>query len=56
MMKTQCPGHMRHWFAPAAYIRSPVCVRCGATNPKPLPSDELSEYEDYKKRRNARAA
>jgi len=44
---SRCPGHRRHWFtlhgAPGA--RTPVCVRCGAENPKPLKEEEWDELE-----------
>lgn len=45
--RSRCPGHRRHWFvlhgSPGA--RTPVCVRCGAENPKPLKPDEWAELE-----------
>lgn len=45
--RSRCPGHARHWFVlhgmPGA--RTPVCVRCGAPNPKPLKPDEWDELE-----------
>lgn len=44
---SRCPGHRRHWFTlhgtPGA--RAPVCVRCGAVNPKPLKPPEWVELE-----------
>lgn len=43
----RCPGHRRHWFVlygePGS--RVPVCVRCGADNPKPLKDDEWTGLE-----------
>lgn len=47
--RSRCPGHMRHWFSVhgQAYLRSPVCVRCGAPNPRPLTDDELRQLEDF---------
>ncbi len=45
--RSRCPGHGRHWFTlhgiPGG--RTPVCVRCGAENPKPLKPDEWAELE-----------
>lgn len=45
----RCPGHVRHWFSVhgQAYLRSPVCVRCGAANPRPLTDDELRSLVDF---------
>lgn len=42
---SRCPGHQRHWFSVhgQAYLRSPVCVRCGAPNPRPLSDEDLDE-------------
>lgn len=36
----------RHWFAPPRHVglRSPVCVRCGAPNPRPLTEQEREEW------------
>lgn len=39
----KCPGHMRHWFTLGVGIRTPVCVRCGAPNPRKLTDDEWDE-------------
>lgn len=43
--RPKCPGHGRHWFTVYGMptTRSPVCVRCGATNPRPLSEDEWDE-------------
>lgn len=45
--RSRCPGHGRHWFTlhgvPGG--RTPVCVRCGAENPKALKPDEWAELE-----------
>lgn len=37
-----CPGHQRHWYALYGHpgMRSPVCVRCGADNPRELTDEE----------------
>jgi hypothetical protein len=44
-----CPGHGRHWFALHGQVglRSPVCVRCGAPNPRPLSEGELRELREF---------
>jgi len=44
-----CPGHGRHWFSVhgQAYLRSPVCVRCGAENPHKLTEDQWSELVHF---------
>lgn len=44
-----CPGNARHWFSVhgQAYLRSPVCVRCGAPNPRPLTDDQWDQLEDF---------
>jgi hypothetical protein len=46
---TKCPGHGRHWFSVhgQAYLRSPVCVRCGAPNPRPLTAEQWVELEEF---------
>lgn len=48
-----CHGYQRHWFSiyGQAYLRSPVCVRCGAPNPRPLTDDELDDLADFVKAR-----
>lgn len=40
-----CPGYARHWFSihGQVYLRSPVCVRCGAPNPRALTDEELGD-------------
>lgn len=45
---SRCPGHMRHWFSmpQSPGLRTPVCVRCGAKNPRPLSDQELFEMRD----------
>lgn len=45
----KCPGHHRHWFSVhgQAYLRSPVCVRCGAPNPRPLSEEDLGNLADF---------
>lgn len=45
----RCGGHQRHWFSirGQAYLRSPVCVRCGAPNPRPLADDEWSQLAEF---------
>jgi hypothetical protein len=42
---TRCTGGARHWFTVvgAVGLRSPVCRRCGAPNPR-ITEDELAEY------------
>jgi hypothetical protein len=44
-----CPGHGRHWFTihGQVYLRSPVCVRCGAANRKPLTTEQWAELENF---------
>lgn len=39
----------RHWFAPPRQVglRSPVCIRCGAPNPRPLNEREQEEWAYY---------
>ena len=38
----RCRGNARHWFTVRGHVgaRTPRCVRCGATNPKELTSDD----------------
>jgi hypothetical protein len=48
---TACPGNARHWFSFYGMpgYRSPVCVRCGTPNPRPLTAaewDELLQLRD----------
>jgi hypothetical protein len=45
----RCPGHQRHWYSihGQAYLRSPVCVRCGHPNPKPLSDDDWRALVDF---------
>jgi hypothetical protein len=47
--RRSCPGHARHWFSVhgQAYLRSPVCVRCGEPNPRKLSDDEMSTLADF---------
>ena len=55
---SRCPGNARHWFAIPGYVgyRSPVCVRCGAPNPRPLSATERRDYDDVMaQRREAKA-
>lgn len=42
-------GNQRHWFSirGQAYLRSPVCVRCGAPNPRRLDDHDLGELEAF---------
>lgn len=49
MSASRCPGYARHWFAPkgGVYVRSPICVRCGARNPKELTTDDWQQILDY---------
>lgn len=49
MSQSACPGHHRHWFSVhgQAYLRSPVCVRCGVANPRPLTDEELTNVRDF---------
>lgn len=44
-----CPGHSRHWFSVhgQAYMRSPVCVRCGAPNPKLIGADDWDNLVNF---------
>jgi hypothetical protein len=44
-----CPVRGRHWFTVhgAVGLRSPVCVDCGAPNPKPLSEEEWEELEGH---------
>lgn len=41
----------RHWFSVYGRVRlrSPVCVRCEAPNPRPLTEDEWAALTDYRK-------
>lgn len=49
----RCPNRTRHWFSLHGMVgvRSPVCVRCGAPNPRPLTADEQATYEYWKEHR-----
>ena len=44
---SSCPGRTRHWFTGPAKIaggtgvRSPICVQCGAANPRSLSQEEI---------------
>jgi len=44
-----CPGHGRHWFVIHGVVglRTPLCVRCGHPNPKPLNEQEWKELEAF---------
>lgn len=46
---SRCPGHGRHWYTVhgAVGLRSPVCVRCGDPNPRPLSEDEWAELTGF---------
>jgi hypothetical protein len=48
-----CPGYGRHWYtAPGTIgLRSPVCTRCGAPNPRPLTGEEWAELAGYEQTR-----
>lgn len=41
---TRCPQHQRHWFTYYGRVgmASPVCVRCGAPNPRHIPDEEIN--------------
>ena len=45
----RCPGHGRHWFSVRGHVglRSPICVRCGAANPKLLTTDDWWQLLDH---------
>jgi hypothetical protein len=47
----------RHWFTVYGIVglRSPVCRRCGAPNPRPLTPDEQSNYDYWKSTRGGRS-
>lgn len=47
----KCPGHQRHWFTVrgAVGLRSPICVRCGAENPRSLTTDDWWQLLDHPK-------
>lgn len=42
VVRARCHGHFRHWFTVHGFVglRSPKCVRCGASNPTPLTTDD----------------
>lgn len=45
----KCPGGQRHWFTVRGCVglRSPICVRCGASNPKALTTDDWWQLLDH---------
>jgi hypothetical protein len=47
--RSVCPGNFRHWFSFYGWpgFRSPVCVRCGAPNPRPLGETEWGDLIAY---------
>lgn len=44
-------GNLRHWFNVYGNpgLRSPICVRCGAPNPRKLTDTELAAYLAYRR-------
>ena len=44
-----CTGGWRHWYSVPREVglRSPVCVRCGHPNPRPLTDGEWAELEAW---------
>jgi len=48
-----CPGHARHWFAYYGWpgTSSPVCLRCGASNPNYAPERDPRRGEENRPRR-----
>jgi hypothetical protein len=45
-----CKYGRRHWFSVygAPGLRTPVCVRCEAPNPRPLSDDEWVALTDFR--------
>lgn len=48
---SNCVGFYRHWFSfyRGPGLRSPVCVRCGEPNPRPLTKDEWDALLQHRK-------
>jgi len=46
---SRCNGHQRHWFGVRGVVglKTPVCTRCGASNPKKLTDAEFDAIHDY---------
>jgi hypothetical protein len=54
-MSRYCPGHGRHWFTFYGQpgLRSPVCIRCAAPNPRPLKPEDWDALLYYRELRCA---
>jgi hypothetical protein len=48
--QARCPHRARHWFTVVGHVglRSPVCVSCGAPNPRPLSEHDWAELMYYR--------
>lgn len=43
-----CRYGVRHWFSVRVGMRSPVCTRCAADNPRPLTLDDWEQLIQYR--------
>jgi hypothetical protein len=50
--RVTCPGRARHWFTLWGMpgYRSPVCVACGAPNPRLMDGEDWAKLTWYRQR------